>query len=177
MTKRRIPTTSWRDALFNALSATKGGFDGFCAWAGTSRNRRIASSTLYGRLDGSRPGERTPIEDAELITEYAKSDVNAQGMAGDWIKALGTRHDLVVLEAPDLPPAECKRSDIERLVKKCAELFSKGGAVTAAITASSEDGAISPREADEILPKVDDAMQLLLRLRATVVRASEEDDR
>src|SRR5690606_16850283 len=85
MTKRRIPTTSWRDALFNSLSATKGGFDGFCAWAGASRNRRIAPSTLYGRLDGTRPGERTPIEDAELITEYAKADAHAHPAACDWI--------------------------------------------------------------------------------------------
>jgi hypothetical protein len=176
MTKRRIPTTNWRDALFNALSATKGGIDGFCSWAGVSRNRRVAPSTLYGRLDGSRPGERTPIEDAELITEYVKADINAHDMACDWIRALATRHGLVVLEVGDLPPAECKRADVERLLRKCADLFAKGGAVSGAITVSAEDNVITPREADDILPKIDDAVQLLLRARAMVVRAAEEGE-
>lgn len=173
MTKRRIPTTNWRDALFNALSATKGGIDGFCSWAGVSRNRRVAPSTLYGRLDGSRPGERVPIEDAELITEYVKADINAHDMACDWIRALATRHGLVVLEVGQLPESACRKTDIDLLLKKCAELFSKGGAVSGAITSSAEDGEITPREADEILPKIDDAVQLLLRARAIVARAAE----
>jgi len=174
MTKRRIPSTSWKDALFNALSATKGGIEGFCSWAGTSRNRRIAASTLYGRLDGSRPAERTPIEDAELITEYVKADVHAHDMACDWIRALATRHGMVVLEVGELPPAECKRADVERLLRKCADLFAKGGAVSGAITLSAEDGEITPRESDDILTKIDDAVQLLLRARAMVARAAEE---
>lgn len=173
MTKRRIPTTNWRDALFNALSATKGGFDGFCAWAGDIRNRRIAPSTLYGRLDGSRPGERTPIEDAELITEYVKADVHAHSMACDWIRALATRHGLMVLEVGELPTTGCKKADVDLLMKKCAELFSKGGAVSGAITNSAEDGEITPRESNDILLKIDDAVQLLLRARAIVARTAE----
>lgn len=175
MTKRRSISTSWRGALFNSLRATQGGIAGFCAWAAELRGRRVAESTLYGRLDGSRPGERVPIEDAELITEYVRADANAHEMALDWLRALAARFGLVVLEVGDLPPSGCRKSDIQRLISKCVELFERGGQVSGAISRGAADGDITSQETDEIVGAIDDGIELLLRARALVLRTQEVD--
>ncbi|NYT25365.1 hypothetical protein H0A73_17330 [Alcaligenaceae bacterium] len=175
MTKRRSISTSWRGALFNALTATQGGIAGFCAWAFAMRGRRIAESTLYGRLDGSRPGERVPIEDAELIAEYVRADAGAKDMAVDWLRALAARFGLVVLEVGELPPGGCRKTDIDRLIAKCVELFERGGRVSGAISRSTADGDISSLESDEIITAIDEGIELLLRARALVLRTQEGD--
>jgi len=175
MTKRRSVSTSWRGALFTALTATQGGIAGFSAWAAAVRGRRIAESTLYGRLDGSRPGERVPIEDAELITEYVRADVGARHLAVDWLRALAARFGLVVLEVGELPPGGCRKADIERLIAKCVDLFERGGRVSGVVSRSTADGDINAQEADEIVAAIDDGVELLLRARALVLRTQEGD--
>lgn len=169
MTKRRT-TTSWRGALYMALAATQGGVAGFCAWAGALRGRTLAESTLYKRLDGSYPGERIPIEDAELITEYVLSDVNGRQFAHDWIRALGNRWGLVIIDVDGtehvLPPS----CDLELLVSKSMKLFEEGGRLAGLISRASADRQICREEGAEIVGAIDAAIALLLRARRLVCR-------
>lgn len=171
MTKRRN-STSWRGALFNALSSTADGISGFCAWAGHHRNRTIAESTLYKRLDGSYPGERVPIEDAEIITEYVLRDAHAKGMALDWLVALAARWNLILIEIdPPTPDGELN-VELAQIVDKAMRLFEKGGRLAGTVNRSTADGELTPREADEINEQIDLIVRHLMRMKCKVARAA-----
>ncbi|KAG0934231.1 hypothetical protein G6F31_016149 [Rhizopus arrhizus] len=96
--------THWRAAIYTALRQSPDGVAGFCAWAAEFRDRRIAPKTLYKKLDGSDPGERLSVDDAELITEYLLRMSPSQGGARSWIMALAARFDLAAIELDAPPP-------------------------------------------------------------------------
>ncbi|GAA5231774.1 hypothetical protein FOZ76_14575 [Verticiella sediminum] len=171
MTLRRT-NTSWRDALFNALRATHDGVAGFCNWASAHRDRTIADSTLYKRLDGKYPGERVPIEDAELITEYVMRDANARHKALDWIAALAARWNLIVIAVDPPRPVGDLAADLRAIVDKVARFFEKGGRLAGVVNQATADGHLTGAEVDEIEEHIDLVVRHLMQMKVKVRRAA-----
>jgi len=171
MTKR-YADTHWRGAIYNALRAAPDGIAGFCAWAAEIRGRRMAPKTLYKKLDGSDPGERLAVDDAELITEYLRMHVATRDRACDWLDALNARFDRASIEL-DAPAGAPSGSSLSSIMEKGLTLNQHGGVLSGLLASALRDRRVSRREAEEINGQVHAEIRDLLRLARKVERAAE----
>ncbi|AZW31518.1 phage regulatory CII family protein [Bordetella bronchiseptica] len=166
--------TQWRGALYNALRAAPDGVAGFCSWAAEFRERKIASKTLYKRLDGSDPAERMTIEDAELITEYLLRHCTTRSRARTWIVALAAQHDLAAIELDAPPSAGGWPCEITAIMEKGFTLSEQGGVLSGMLAGALRDRQISAHEAEGIRGQAHAEIRMLLRLVRNVERAAEQ---
>lgn len=166
--------THWRGAIYTALRQSPDGVAGFCAWAAEFRDRRIAPKTLYKKLDGSDPGERLSVDDAELITEYLLRMTPCQGGARSWIMALAARFDLAAIELDAPPPGGRWPCEIAAIVEKGFTLQEQGGILSGLLAGALRDRRITDREADAIEAQAYDEIRMLLRLIRNVQRVAAE---
>lgn len=174
MTKR-YSNVSWRGALYNALRATGDGVAGFSAWAGEFRDRQLSAKTLYKKLDGSDARERVAIEDAELITEYVLRSVAARDQAFNWLRALGSRYDLAVIEI-DAPPPGGWPNEVAAIQDKAMQLTEYVGGLMGELRTVLSDSNVTPAEADNVSEKIAAAVHILLRIDRNVRRAARCDE-
>lgn len=128
----------------------------------------------YSELDGSDPGERLSVDDAELITEYLLRLSPCQGGARSWIMALAARFDLAAIELDAPPPGGRWPCEITAIVEKGFTLQEQGGILSGLLAGALRDRRITSREADAIEAQGYAEIRLLLRLMRNVRRVADE---
>lgn len=163
--------SNWLDVLYTSVRQLPGNVESAARYLSERRGRSITAQSLRNKLRGLE-GESLSMEMADLLTELMQESVVTQKMATRWLQTYAVSRGLIVIDIPP-PPAGGHSSETKAIVNKVLALGGEFGKLSGVAMLAVEDDVISPSEADELLPIIDEKVELLLRLKRNVIRAVE----
>lgn len=163
--------TNWLDVLYTDIRQLPGNVEAAARYLTERRGRSIQPQSLRNKLRGL-DGESLSMEMADLLTEQMQENVATQKVATRWIEVYAVSRGLVVIRIPP-PPEGGHSSETRAIVNKVLAIGGEFGKLSSIAMLATEDGVIAESEADELVPIIDEQVELLLRLKRNVIRAAE----
>lgn len=164
----RLSESSWLDVLYGCVRRTDGGVEDAARFLTLRRGRSISASSLRNKLRGLE-GESLSVEMADLLTEWMRGKVVAQGYARDWIEAFAAVHQMAAMPVDGV--ATVSDIDLAAVVtRKVLGLVAVQGDLSGAAVAGLADGRLDARERDAMLSRVREVRDRLARLEQVLLR-------
>lgn len=167
-----LKNTDYRHVLIKTISMLPSGYSELANHLANvyGRERPMHPESLRKKFKGD---ELLDIQVVVDSTYFFQDRVQTQTNALDWLKALNAQFDLHVV---DLPPAPVggHANETKALLDKLLKVTSSVGDISQITAEAIDDGIIEQHEADKLIPEIDEAVELLLRMKRNVLRAVEK---